>query len=160
VAGLHLKANHRPKADGAQKTDRRNSLSEVESWNYRVLCPLSGRDTWQERRLCFWPNKCTPDCTELSTAREATICAATRECPRIFTSFTTLRHGPHSEPDSSSFSKTNLNIIHPPTYIFVVLVVSFFLPLPPVLPLRATCHVHLILLELIIVIILGEGHKL
>jgi hypothetical protein len=64
-----------------------------------------------------------------------------------------------------SLSQTQSNIVHPPTSWSSQWSVSFCLsyqylicfPLPPI---RATCRAHLILLDLIILITLGEMYKL
>jgi hypothetical protein len=65
----------------------------------------------------------------------------------------------------SYLSKIRFNTIHHPR--LGLLVVSFLLAFPPIsykhsssLPIRATCPAHVILLNLIIIIIIGEEYKL
>jgi hypothetical protein len=61
-------------------------------------------------------------------------------------------------------SKIHFNITHPTVLVFIV--VSFLLAFPSIFyeflfsTFRAKCPCHLILLDLIIVMMVGEGYKL
>jgi hypothetical protein len=115
---------------------------------------------------------------ELSPSWEAANCAATRELPSILWN-PEVHHRVHIIPPPvpilsqidpistipSSLSKIHFDIVRPSTSWTSQWSLSFWLSykypicIPP-LPLRAACPAHLILLDLITLIMLGEEHKL
>jgi hypothetical protein len=116
--------------------------------------------------------------TELSPSWEATNCAAPQELPSILwnpkvqysvhkspplVSILSHIHPIHSIP--SYLSKIHFNIVHPPTSGLPSGLFPSGLPINILYaflfsPTRATCPAHLIVLDLIIIIILGEEYKL
>jgi hypothetical protein len=76
--------------------------------------------------------------------------------------------GPYPESDPSnplSLSKIHFNIVHTPTpcssqWSHCIWLSHQYPSCSPLLPIRSTCPVHLILLDLIVLVILGEEYKL
>jgi hypothetical protein len=115
---------------------------------------------------------------ELSPSWEVANCAATQELPRVLWN-TKFHYRVHKSPSlvpilsqintihtiSSDLSKIHFNIVHPPTSSPSQLSLSFWVSHQyPIwfffVPIRATCHAHLILLDLVILIMLWEEYKL
>jgi hypothetical protein len=111
---------------------------------------------------------------ELSPSLEASNCAATQELPSILRN-PVVHYCVHKSPppvpilsqinqihtNSSYLSEIHFDIIHPPTSWSSLWSLSFWLSQPyticiPLRPIRATCSGHLNLLDLVILIVLGE----
>jgi hypothetical protein len=112
---------------------------------------------------------------ELSPSSESANCAVTQELPSILRNLK-FHYRVHKSPPLVSIMiqtnryhpilfKIHFNIVHPPTSWFSRWSLSFWIfqqyPICiPLLPIRATCPDHRTLLDLIILIILGEEYKL
>jgi hypothetical protein len=114
---------------------------------------------------------------DLIPTRETVSCAVTQKLPSILMNpkihFCVHKRLPlvpilsqinPVHTTSSHFSKIHFNIVHPPTswssQRFPSFQLSQYLICIPLLHIRAICPVHLIFLDLISLIILGEEYKL